>query len=57
MIPVIKGKAISNQEFIALEPKIRDAIEEKRKQLTDKFTSAMNISENWKEKLMRHLRN
>ncbi len=41
MIPVIEGKAVNDQEFIALEPKIRDAIEKKRKQLTDQFTSAM----------------
>ena len=42
MIPVIKGKPVSDQEFIALDPKIHDAIEKKRKQLTDQFTSAMS---------------
>ncbi len=41
MIPVIKGKPVSDQDFIALDPKIRDAIEKKRGQLTDQFTSAM----------------
>jgi lon-related putative ATP-dependent protease len=41
MIPVIKGKPVSDQEFIALDPKIHDAIEKKREQLTDQFTSAM----------------
>ena len=41
MIPVIKGKPVSDQEFIALDPKTRDAIEKKRGQLTDQFTSAM----------------
>jgi lon-related putative ATP-dependent protease len=42
MIPVIKGKPVSDQEFIALDPKIHEAIEKKRKQLTDQFTSAMS---------------
>jgi len=42
MIPVIKGKPVSDQEFIALDPKTHDAIEKKRKQLTDQFTSAMS---------------
>jgi lon-related putative ATP-dependent protease len=41
MIPVIKGKPVNDQEFIALDPKIRDGIEKKRQQLTDQFTSAM----------------
>jgi len=41
MIPVIKGKPVSDQDFIALDPKIRDAIEKKRGQLTDQSTSAM----------------
>jgi lon-related putative ATP-dependent protease len=41
MIPVIKGKPVNDQEFIALDPKIRDGIETKRQQLTDQFTSAM----------------
>jgi lon-related putative ATP-dependent protease len=41
MIPVIKGKPVSDQEFMALEPKTREAIEKKRGQLTDQFTSAM----------------
>jgi lon-related putative ATP-dependent protease len=41
MIPVIKGKPVSDQEFMALEPKTREAIEKKREQLTDQFTSAM----------------
>ena len=41
MIPVIKGKPVNDQEFIALDPKIRDGIEKKREQLTDQFTSAM----------------
>ncbi len=41
MIPVLNGKPVSDQEFIVLEPKIRDEIEKKRKQLTDQFTSAM----------------
>jgi lon-related putative ATP-dependent protease len=41
MIPVIKGKPVSDQEFMALEPKTREAIEKKREQLTEKFTSAM----------------
>jgi lon-related putative ATP-dependent protease len=41
MIPVIKGKPVNDQEFMALEPKTREAIEKKREQLTDRFTSAM----------------
>jgi lon-related putative ATP-dependent protease len=41
MIPVIKGKPVSDQEFMALEPKTRETIEKKREQLTDQFTSAM----------------
>jgi lon-related putative ATP-dependent protease len=41
MIPVIKGKPVNDQEFMALEPKTREAIEKKREQLTDQFTSAM----------------
>ena len=41
MIPVIKGKPVSDQEFLALDQKTRDAIEKKRGQLTDEFTSAM----------------
>jgi len=41
MIPVINGKPVSDQEFMALEPKTREAIEKKREQLTDQFTSAM----------------
>jgi lon-related putative ATP-dependent protease len=41
MIPVIKGKPVSDQDFIALDPKVRDAIEKKRAQLTDQFTNAM----------------
>ena len=41
MIPVVKGKPLNDQEFIALDPKIREAIEKKRQLLTDQFTSAM----------------
>jgi lon-related putative ATP-dependent protease len=41
MIPVIKGKPVSDQEFMALEPKTRETIEKKRERLTDQFTSAM----------------
>jgi lon-related putative ATP-dependent protease len=41
MIPVIKGKPVNDEEFMALEQKTRDAIEKKRQQLTDQFTSAM----------------
>ncbi len=41
MIPVIKGKPVNDEEFIALDQKTRDAIEKKRQQLTDQFTNAM----------------
>jgi len=41
MIPVIKGKPVNDQEFIALDPKTREGIEKKREQLTDQFKSAM----------------
>jgi lon-related putative ATP-dependent protease len=41
MIPVIKGKPVSDQEFIALDQKTREGIEKKRQQLTEEFTSAM----------------
>jgi lon-related putative ATP-dependent protease len=42
MIPVLKGKLVNDQEFIELDPKTREEIEKKRKQLTDQFTNAMN---------------
>jgi lon-related putative ATP-dependent protease len=41
MIPVIKGKPVNDQEFMALDPKIREGIEKKRQQLTNQFTSAL----------------
>lgn len=41
MIPVIKGKPVNDQEFMALDQKTRDAIEKKRQQLTEQFTNAM----------------
>jgi lon-related putative ATP-dependent protease len=41
MIPVIKGKPVNDQEFMALDPKVRDEIEKKRQQLTEQFTNAM----------------
>lgn len=41
MIPVIKGKPVNDQEFMALDPKTREGIEKKRQQLTDEFTTAM----------------
>jgi lon-related putative ATP-dependent protease len=41
MIPVIKGKPVNDQEFMALDPKTRDGIEKKREKLTDQFTNAM----------------
>jgi len=41
MIPVIKGKPVSDQEFMALDQKTREEIEKKRGQLTEQFTSVM----------------
>jgi lon-related putative ATP-dependent protease len=41
LIPLIKGKPVNDQEFMALDQKTRDGIEKKRQQLTDQFTSAM----------------
>lgn len=41
MIPVIKGKPVNDAEFMALDEKTREAIEKKREQLTEQFTSAM----------------
>jgi len=41
MIPVIKGKPVSDQEFRALDQKTREGIEKKREQLTEQFTSVM----------------
>lgn len=41
MIPVIKGKPVTDQEFMALDQETREGIEKKREQLTEQFTSAM----------------
>ncbi len=41
MIPVIKGKPVGDQEFLALDQKTREEIEKKREQLTEQFTSVM----------------
>jgi lon-related putative ATP-dependent protease len=41
MIPVIKGKPVSDQEFLALDQETREGIEKKRGQLTEQFTTAM----------------
>jgi len=41
MIPVIKGKPVADQEFMALDQKTREEIEKKREQLTEQFTSVM----------------
>ena len=41
MIPVIKGKPLTDQEFMALDPKTRETIEKKRGQLSEEFRNAM----------------
>ena len=41
MIPVIKGKPISDEEFMALSPETREAIEKKREQLSEEFIGAL----------------
>jgi lon-related putative ATP-dependent protease len=41
MIPIIKGKPVNDEEFMALDEKTRDAIEKKREELTEQFTNSM----------------
>jgi len=41
IIPVIKGKPLSDQEFMALSPEAREKIEEKRSALRSELRSAM----------------
>lgn len=41
LIPIIKGKPLADQQFMALDPKVREEIEKKREQLTQQFISAM----------------
>jgi lon-related putative ATP-dependent protease len=41
LIPLIKGKPISDQELITLSPKVRDQIQQKRDKLESELRSAM----------------
>jgi lon-related putative ATP-dependent protease len=41
LIPLIKGKPISDQELMALSPKVRDQIQQKRDKLESELRSAM----------------
>jgi lon-related putative ATP-dependent protease len=41
LIPVIKGKPISDQELMALSPKVRDQIQQQRDKLESELRSAM----------------
>jgi len=40
-IPLVKGKPISDEEFIALDPQTRETIEKKKEKLSEEFTSAL----------------
>lgn len=41
MIPIVKGKPVTDEEFMALDPKTREEIEKKREKLSDEFISAL----------------
>jgi len=41
VIPVVKGKPLSDQEFMALSPKIKDEIQKRREKLDAELRSAM----------------
>jgi lon-related putative ATP-dependent protease len=41
MIPIIKGKPVNDEQFMALDPKTREGIEKKREQLSEQFLNAM----------------
>jgi lon-related putative ATP-dependent protease len=50
MIPVIDGKPVNDQEFMQLDPKVREAIEKKREQLSEQFRVAMKQIRELEEK-------
>jgi len=56
MIPVIKGKPVNDQEFLQLDPKVRDAIEKKREQLSEQFRIAMKQIRELEEKANEELK-
>jgi lon-related putative ATP-dependent protease len=56
MIPVIKGKPVNDQEFMQLDPKVREAIEKKREQLSEKFRVAMKQIRELEEKTNEELK-
>ena len=56
VIPVVKGKPLNDQEFMALSPKMKDEIEKRREKLEDELRSAIRQLRAMEEKINEELK-
>ena len=56
IIPVVKGKPVNDQEFMALSPKMKDEIEKRREKLEDELRSAIRQLRAMEEKINEELK-
>jgi lon-related putative ATP-dependent protease len=56
LIPVVKGKPLNDQEFMALNPKMKDEIEKRREKLEEELRSAIRQLRASEEKINEELK-